>query len=225
MILRVIVPLLWTPLMVLLCVSQAAAAENCPAPGFVRFRPIMDTHTEPPYPSIAQMTDEEGTTTVEVTIGKDGSVSKAGVFKSSGSLRLDDMAVEHVKANWRWEPAKRDCEPVEAVTRVNIVWRLRDQPEALPPGVAQWTPDMADYPPEARARREQGGTVIGVALSENGEVLAARVAISSGFPALDDKALVLVKSRKWQPAQMDGKAIPTVIQLAVLWTLEIAGKR
>lgn len=222
---RVMAALLWAQLAALFSVPHASAAENCPTPGFTRFRPIMDTHTVPPYPSIAQMTEEEGTTTLNVTIGKDGAVTKAEVFKSSGSLRLDEMAIEHVKANWRWDPAKQDCEPVEAVTRVNVVWALHDRPEALPPGVAQWTPDAADYPPEARARREQGGTVIAVALSDRGEVLMARVAISSGFPLLDDKALALVKSRKWLPAQMDAKPIPTIIQLAVIWTLEARGNK
>src|ERR1700735_272088 len=42
-------------------------------------RPIMRTHTQPPYPPISQRLGEQGTTLIEVGIGTDGNVSECSV--------------------------------------------------------------------------------------------------------------------------------------------------
>lgn len=205
-------------IMLLPPVPPAGAADACAAPD-QPLRPIATTHTIPPYPSLSQMTAEQGTTTLQVTIGKDGAVTDAQVVKSSGSLRLDQAALEHVKANWRWQPPIKGCQTVEAATRVSIAWNLRDSPGGTPPGVTEWTPDAADYPPDSLSRHEQGVVGVVIALSNTGEVEGTRIALSSGFPNLDDKAVQLAKSRKWAPAQMDGKPVSTVVELAVEWKL------
>jgi len=196
----------------------AGAADACTTPD-QPLRPIAATHTIPPYPSLSQMTAEQGTTTLQVAIGKDGAVTDAQVFKSSGSLRLDEAALEHVKANWRWQPPIKDCQTAEATTRVSIAWNLRESPGTTPAGVTEWTPDAADYPSDSLSRHEQGVVGVIIALSNTGEVAGTRIAISSGFPNLDDKAVQLAKSRKWTPAQMNGKPVATMVELAVEWKL------
>ena len=87
---------------------------------------IMRTHTEPAYPTISQRLGEQGTSTLDVTINVEGSVSECKVSKSSGSDRLDQAACDHVKARWRWQPPTREGQKVEATTRLNIVWNLKD---------------------------------------------------------------------------------------------------
>jgi TonB family protein len=205
--------------------SATFAADVCSNPGATVLRPVVATHISPPYPKLSQMTGEQGTTMLQVTVGKDGTVTDAEVAKSSGSLRLDQAAVDYVKANWRWEPPTRNCQPAEAVTRINIVWNLRNAP-TIPPGVVEWTPDVADYPADALQKRQQGVTGVTIVLSASGDVLLARTAFTSGFPVLDDKAVELAKARNWTPGQMDGKPVATVIELAVEWKLpDIAPKK
>ena len=56
------------------------------------------------------------------------------------------------------------------------------------------TADIADYPPDAIAGHEEGGTGVTVVLSETGEVISASVAYASGVASLDEKAVQLAKS-------------------------------
>lgn len=56
------------------------------------------------------------------------------------------------------------------------------------------------YPPAARAAGHQGTVVIGVLVSERGELLQARVQRSSRSPALDQAALDAVRRWRFAPA-------------------------
>ena len=123
--------------------ESAAAAGTCDAPG-MQWRPIMSTHKAPGYPSLSQMVGEQGTTVLQLILGKDGQVIKAEAVESSGSLRLDQAALDYVKANWRWEPPIKDCQPSEVTTRVSGVWNLLDAPSGPPPGIVEGTPDPTD---------------------------------------------------------------------------------
>jgi protein TonB len=87
---------------------------------------IARTHVTPTYPTISQRLGEQGTTTLKVTIGLDGSVSAASIEKSSGSDRLDQAALEYVKARWKWQPPTSEGKPVVATTLVSVVWNLKD---------------------------------------------------------------------------------------------------
>jgi TonB family protein len=104
-----------------------------PSPGYpaesprgTTLRPIRDTHTLPPYPSLSQHQKEQGTVTLAVTIGKDGSVTHAVVARSSGHPLLDARAASYVRDTWRWQPPTRNGKPVVATTKVKVVFNLRD---------------------------------------------------------------------------------------------------
>ena len=203
--------------------ALAADTKPCSAPNQT-LRPIMATHTLPPYPAMSVMTSEQGRTLVDVDIGADGVPTGAKVFQSSGSARLDDAAVEHVKNVWRWNAPIVSCQPVAVSTRVSILWDLRDAQPAAP-----MTPDLVmdrtDYPPGALARHEQGKVGLGVMVLANGQIGDARVLDTSGFPELDAKALEIARTR-WRltPATLDGKAINTTLVLSVSWRLDDAQK-
>lgn len=87
-------------------------------------RPILSTHTPPPYPPIARRLSEQGTTLMEVTITTQGNVGNCTIARSSSSDRLDQAACDFVKQHWRWTPPTRAGKPVSAKTRVSVTWTL-----------------------------------------------------------------------------------------------------
>ena len=108
----------------LVAASVAMAAPSSRGKDATDIRPIAQTHTLPPYPKDSLHLKEEGRVLLGVTIGTDGAVSRASVFKPSGYQRLDVAAVEYVKSHWRWQPATRAGKPVTANTRVSVVFKL-----------------------------------------------------------------------------------------------------
>lgn len=110
--------------------APAAAASSAPAhtpsaPSNDPLRPIMRTHTLPPYPPMARRLNEQGTTLMELSISLRGSVSECRIVESSSSVRLDEAGCEFVTNNWRWQPPTRAGAAVSAKTRVSIKWDLR----------------------------------------------------------------------------------------------------
>lgn len=195
----------------------ADADKTCNAPD-VPLRPIMSTHTIPPYPEVSVMTNEFGTTLLEVAIGADGVPTQTSVVTSSGSLRLDAAAGDYVKNTWRWNAPVHNCQPQAVKTRVSIKWDLRDRPNngPQPPTVNM---DVKDYPPGARQRREQGAVGILVVVLPNGAVLPF-VRISSGFPELDEKSVELAKTWHFTPATLDGRPVVTPLFINSVWSLD-----
>jgi protein TonB len=89
-------------------------------------RPVMRTHTLPPYPPISVRLNESGTTLMEVNITTEGNVDQCTVVQSSSSERLDNAACDFVKSRWRWQPPTNQGQPVAVKTRVSVKWDLRD---------------------------------------------------------------------------------------------------
>ncbi|HVV29224.1 MAG TPA: energy transducer TonB [Rhizomicrobium sp.] len=89
-------------------------------------RPVMRTHTLPPYPPISVRLNEQGTTLMEVNITTEGNVDQCSIVQSSSSDRLDQAACEYVKSHWRWQPPTLNGQPTSAKTRVSVKWDLKD---------------------------------------------------------------------------------------------------
>jgi protein TonB len=112
--------------------SVTTAAPKPPAPpapsgpSATKLEPIRSTFTLPPYPEVAKRLGEQGTTTLKINIGKDGRISACEVQTSSGSERLDQAAVEWVKARYRYRPPTENGQPVEATTLLRVVWNLKN---------------------------------------------------------------------------------------------------
>jgi protein TonB len=70
--------------------------------------------------------EEQGTVTLDVTIDESGTVTQAVVQTSSGSERLDQAAVDWVKAKWRWNPPTTNGKPSSARTLVRVVFNLKN---------------------------------------------------------------------------------------------------
>ena len=197
--------------------SPAWAAEACSAPD-VPLRPIMATHTIPPYPEVSVMTNEAGTTLMEVAIGPDGVPTKTSMVSSSGSLRLDAAALDYVKNVWRWNAPVKNCQPLAVVTKVSIKWDLRDAVDTGPraPVVNM---NIVDYPVGALLRREQGGTFLMIIVSASGAVMNVAVQNSSGFPELDQKSVEVAKTWRFTPATVDGRPVVTPVFVMAAWSL------
>ncbi len=89
-------------------------------------RPIMRTHTSPPYPAISVRLGEQGTTLIDVNISTEGVVTECTVAKSSGSDRLDTAACDWVKGHWRWQPPTLNGAPTAAKAQIQYTWNLKD---------------------------------------------------------------------------------------------------
>ena len=77
----------------------------------------------PRYPLIARRNGEQGTVTLRVLVARDGMPSRVTVERTSGSRHLDSAALETVKT-WRFVPARKGGEAIEAWVLVPIVFRL-----------------------------------------------------------------------------------------------------
>jgi protein TonB len=96
------------------------AAEG---PTFVRLRPI---EAPPPlYPPHARRMGIEGRVRVRVLVGERGRPLEVKVQEGSGDTSLDEAALAAVR-RWRFEPARRDGEPVRAWAVVPIEFKLID---------------------------------------------------------------------------------------------------
>jgi protein TonB len=78
----------------------------------------------PDYPLASKRLGEEGRVLVNVHILPNGSAGEVLVLKSSGFLRLDTAAVEHVRRDWRFVPARLDGEAVAAWGSFGVTFRI-----------------------------------------------------------------------------------------------------
>jgi TonB family protein len=212
----------WHSIIVLLCLSSPvwAAVDQTPCKNLAQgsLRPVMETHTIPPYPASAKQKREEGISLLQVVIAPDGSVNSAELVKSSGSTALDEAAIEQVKQHWRWETQSDRC-TAPITTRVQITWTMRSEgfdPVAMAKTVNLIVVNEKDYPPEALALKQSGLVLVAILQPESGEPQVYGL-VSSGSPALDKKSLELAKARM-QPAQLEGRVIGGIFTIAFIWT-------
>lgn len=102
--------------------ANAAAAAG-PAVVPARFNAAYLNNPEPKYPSLSRRLGEEGKVLLKVRVTAEGLPAAVDLEKSSNFERLDAAARE-VVARWRFVPARRGDQPVEASVIVPIVFRL-----------------------------------------------------------------------------------------------------
>ena len=79
------------------------------------------------YPPIAVRLNQQGTTTLRITVSASGQVTDAKVSNSSGFDSLDQAALKCVQSgSWGgYKPALQNGQPIAAQTEVAIVWKLQ----------------------------------------------------------------------------------------------------
>ena len=203
----------------------AAWAQNPALPKSDPLRPIMETHTIPPYPPLSVDLEEQGTTLMQVHITTQGVVDDCIVVQSSSSERLDQAACDHVRKTWRWQPPTAQGQPTNVLTRISVKWDLRDAPPP-PAGPGVLRPIMAThtlppYPPESFALNEQGTTMMEVNVTTQGVADSCKVVQSSGSERLDQAACDHVKQVwRWEPPVAGGQPVNVRTRVSVTWAIK-----
>ena len=108
--------------------EKIVATLDPPRPPPIVFTParaLPATHTIPDYPPVSRRLGEQGTLRLKLSIAPDGAVSDAQVEGSSGHTRLDEAAVQWVKAHWRYEPAREGAKAVASTTVAVVTFKLQ----------------------------------------------------------------------------------------------------
>lgn len=82
------------------------------------------SNPSPIYPTISKRSGEHGTVMLRVRVTASGAAAEVRIEHTSGSSRLDEAAIAAVE-RWRFVPARRGTEPVEAWVLVPIEFELR----------------------------------------------------------------------------------------------------
>lgn len=78
----------------------------------------------PAYPPLSRRLSEQGKVMLRVLVSAKGGADKIELKSSSGSVRLDDAALETVK-RWRFVPARQGDQPVAAWVLIPITFTLK----------------------------------------------------------------------------------------------------
>lgn len=89
---------------------------------------ITQTHTVPPYPTLARRLGAEGKVTLRLSVQADGSVARAEVVTSSGRQDLDQAASQWITAHWTYKPAIRDGVPAASEVLAAVQFNLSTSP-------------------------------------------------------------------------------------------------
>ena len=106
----------------------AAASTVATAPASVsaaRFDAAYLLNPRPNYPPMSRRLGEEGKVLLKVRVSADGRPLAVDLEKSSNFVRLDEAALDVVK-RWRFVPAKRGDDAIEAAVIVPLVFRLEE---------------------------------------------------------------------------------------------------
>ncbi len=102
--------------------AQQASVEGVYRVGDGIVAPVPVKRPEPVYSSEARVQHVEGTVVLSVVIGGDGSIGNVRILRSLG-FGLDNEAMEAVR-RWKFEPGKKQGEPVAVLATVEVNFRL-----------------------------------------------------------------------------------------------------
>lgn len=80
----------------------------------------------PKYPRSALVQRVEGTVLLQVLVGVDGRPLDVTVSQTSGNRELDEAARSQILKRWKFRPAMKDGQAVQALGLVPIAFNLRD---------------------------------------------------------------------------------------------------
>jgi protein TonB len=105
-------------------VAPASASSNVPVPvSAARYDAAYLHNPRPAYPPLSRRLGEEGKVLLRVRVSREGLAAAVDLEKSSNFERLDEAA-RAVVSRWRFVPARRGDEAIEATVIVPIVFRL-----------------------------------------------------------------------------------------------------
>ena len=214
-------------------VAPSAAAQ---AGAAVRAKPLTPLHslvTIDDYPLAARRYDQQGQTSVLLSVDRTGRVSGCAVAASSGSPALDAATCRLFASRAQFEPA-RDASgrTVADIHAASVRWALQPAPAADPAGTVPGTPPtprmpvpsyifFEDYPDAALRARQQGRVAVRLEVSAAGRVTSCTVTASSRSSVLDATTCRILRSRvRFDPARdAQGVAVAGTFSTFVDWAL------
>ena len=110
-------------------VPPSARSSSTPTPlpsiSAARFDAAYLNNPKPEYPAVSRRLGEEGRVLLKVRVSAEGLPATVDIETSSHFNRLDDAA-RRVVGRWRFIPARRGDEAIEASVMVPIVFRLEE---------------------------------------------------------------------------------------------------
>jgi len=199
---------------------------------------------DPKYPKEETKNKIYGSTVVEITVAKNGSVKDISIL--DGDIVLAEAAVDAVQ-KWKFEPYMQNGGPAEVRQKLRFTFLPRqklgqlDTPLSPPTLATGWLSEFpidlssdtiyrvgyggvrapkALYTPDPgyseRARSEgyQGDCILSLILGKNGEPRDIQVVSALG-EGLDLKAVEAVKTWRFQPATKDGQPVAVFVTVTV----------
>lgn len=105
-------------------IFSAPVAPAPAAPSAPRFDADYLDNPKPVYPPLSRRLGEEGRVVLRVRVGSDGLPLDVAIHAGSGSVRLDQAALDTVR-RWKFVPARLGEQAVTAVVLVPIVFSLK----------------------------------------------------------------------------------------------------
>jgi TonB family protein len=146
--------------------------------------------------------------------------------------RLDQMARKAV-LEWKFAPATSNGVPVEAITLVDVDFKIPPQVRISPRsetgepirmGAGVTPPTIIfrvepDYTPEARDAKTRGTVGIQAVIHEDGTLEVTKV-VKELENGLTDKAIEALKLWKFKPGMKDGKPVAVSLTIEVNFNLK-----
>jgi periplasmic protein TonB len=112
--------------------TAPAVVTTAPPPTPARTAPVtaqpridLAHSSQPEYPPQSRRLSEQGSLVLQVMIDASGRVTDAKLVQSSGSQRLDQAALEGVKADYRFFPGTVDGKPQPMWFTFKFTWKLQ----------------------------------------------------------------------------------------------------
>jgi TonB family protein len=203
--------------------SATQEVRMLPMGGGALIPPRLVSYAHPFYTDEAQKRAVEGTVTIEAAIEPDGRARPLRIVKGLG-FGLDENAALALR-EWRFTPATRGLDPVEARVEIDMDFKLSNAPSSellsnvvsVRSGVTE--PKLVnkvepEYSPEAAASRVEGAVTLDAVILEDGSVRVVRLVGGLGS-GLDEKAIKAIEQWKFSPALKDGKAVRIRTDVAI----------
>jgi TonB family protein len=173
----------------------------------------------------------EGTVILEAAVDLEGHVKVLRVLKGLG-YGLDERAIGSV-LDWKFAPATKDGVPVEAITQIDVDFKL-PPPRFDPKDGAQILifgqfPNMKppliisrvepQYSEEAKAAHYQGTVTVQAIVHNDGTLTVEKVLRELGM-GLDESAVSALEQWKFKPATREGEPVPVQLNVEVNFNLK-----
>ena len=185
--------------------------------------------SKPEYTQEGVEANIEGIVTLEGHVDIKGEVSRLRVIKGLG-YGLDQKAIDAV-LGWKFRPALRNGAPVEAITQIEVDFRIpawyravsteepavRIGPGVTPPTVISRVEPQ--YTPEARAAKYRGTVVVAATIHKDGTLTVNEVIQELDY-GLTPNAIEALEQWKFKPGMRNGEPVPVSLKIEVNFNLK-----